>query len=110
MGLSSMPSLEVTDLSDKIRRAVKGIRPIPDAQNRGRHFGLVAAAVMLAGYHRMRRKAYRRMAFKRCESAVRRSVANIGLPPMLHCAKARPFPTLEPLKVCLIKAALAPVG
>ena len=41
---------------------------------------------------------------------MRASVANIGLPPMLHCAKPRPFPTLEPIQVCLILAALAPVG
>jgi NADH-quinone oxidoreductase subunit A len=29
---------------------------------------------------------------------------------MLRCAKPRPFPTLEPIRVCLIQAALAPVG
>jgi NADH-quinone oxidoreductase subunit A len=32
------------------------------------------------------------------------------LPPMLHCAKPRPHPSLEPIQVCLNQAALAPVG
>jgi hypothetical protein len=71
--------------------------------------------ILLPAAHCVRRKAYGpqvgRLSARyehRMPGSIR-SQSNIGLPPMLRCAKPRPFPTLELIRVCSSEAALAPV-
>jgi hypothetical protein len=86
-------------LSDKIMRAVKGISGAR---------GAAGWPAIIARYGPPRRKKNG----ARCGTKFvpEDRFANIGLPPMLHCAKARPLPTLEPVQVRLNEAALVRVG
>jgi hypothetical protein len=61
-----------------------------------------------AGHHRVRRKAYGCQVGKAQISpaavglgrpTLDRLGSNIGLPPMLRCAKPRPLPTLAPIQL-----------
>jgi len=91
-------------LSDRIMRAVKGISAAP---------GAAGQPVTIARYDGLRRKTNGTTS----QNDVRRDTgivpedrsANIGLPRMLHCAKARPLPTLEPVQVRLNEAAIVRV-
>jgi hypothetical protein len=92
--------LEVADLSDKIMRAVKGISGPRFAAN---------WPVTIARYGAVRPKTNGRPARRGTKLGLEDRLANIGLPPMLHCAKARPLLTLEPVQVRLNEAAIVRV-
>ena len=92
--------MEVADLSDKIMRAVKGISGSYRVANR---------PVTGVRYGAVRPKTNGRRTRRGTKLAPEDRPANIGLPPMLHCAKAPPLLTLEPVQVRLNEAAIVRV-
>ena len=87
-------------MSDKIMRAVKGISGPRRAADR---------PVTIARYRALRRKTNGLRTHHGRKFAPGGRFANIGLPRMLHCAKAPPLPTLEPVQVRLNEAAIVRV-
>ena len=87
-------------MSDKIVRAVKGISGSS---------GAAREPVTIGRYGAVRRKANGPRAHRGTKLAPEVRFANIGLPRMLHCAKAPPLSTLEPVQVRLNEAAIVRV-